>query len=90
MTEEDARLSLLVTELNTVQAAIRALDTIDFQIKGWSVTASLAIGGYAIAYHRLALIIVGIGSLQGFLAQLPVQIYTAQFYKPQLSKLILH
>ena len=66
MTEEDARLSLLVTELNTVQTAIRALDTIDFQIKGWSVTASLAIGGFAIAYHRLALIIVGIGALAGF------------------------
>jgi hypothetical protein len=66
MTEEDARLSLLATELNTVQTAIRALDTIDFQIKGWSVTASLAIGGFAIAYHRPALIIVGIGALIGF------------------------
>jgi hypothetical protein len=66
MTEEDERLSLLVTEPNTVQAAIRALDTIDFQIKGWSVTASLAIGGFAIAYHRLSLIIVGIGALTGF------------------------
>lgn len=56
----------LVRELNTVQTAIRALDTIDFQIKGWSVTASLAIGGFAIAYHRLALIIVEIGALAGF------------------------
>jgi hypothetical protein len=66
VTEEDARLSLLVTELNTVQTAIRALDTIDSQIKGWSVTASLAIGGFAIAYHRLAVIIVEIGALAGF------------------------
>ena len=66
MTEEDARLSLLATELNTIQTAIRGLDTIDFQIKGWSITTSLAIGGFAVAYHRPALIIVGIGALIGF------------------------
>jgi hypothetical protein len=66
MTEEDARLSLLATELTTIQTTIRALDAIDFQIKGWSVTASLAIGGVALTYHRPALIIVGIGALIGF------------------------
>jgi hypothetical protein len=36
------------------------------QIKGWCVTASLAIGGFAVAYRRPALIIVGIGAAIGF------------------------
>lgn len=66
MTEEDARLSLLIAELNTVQGAIRGLDTIDFQIKGWCVTVSLAIAGFAAAYHRPSLLIIGIGALFGF------------------------
>src|SRR5580704_7232064 len=66
MTEEDARLALLLTELNSIQAAIRSLDTIDFQIKGWCVTTSLAVGGFAVAYHRPALLIVGVGALLGF------------------------
>src|SRR5215469_15443271 len=66
MTEEDARLSLLLAELKTIQGAIRSLDLIDFQIKGWCVTASLAIGGFAIAYHRPALLIVGAGALVAF------------------------
>jgi hypothetical protein len=66
MTEEDARLALLQTELNAIQSGIRAMDTILFQIKGWCVTASLAIGGFAVAYHRPALLIVGAGAVLGF------------------------
>lgn len=66
MTEEDARLALLQTELTGIQNAIRGLDTILFQIKGWCVTAALAIGGFAVAYRRPALIIVGAGAVIGF------------------------
>ncbi len=66
MTEEDARLALLQTELNSIQSSIRDLSSILLQIKGWCVTASLAIGGFAAAYHRPALIIVGIGAVIGF------------------------
>lgn len=66
MTEEDARLVLLQTELGSIQSGIRGLDTITFQIKGWCVTASLAIGGFAVAYHKPALLIVGAGAVVGF------------------------
>jgi hypothetical protein len=66
VTEEDARLALLQTEINAIQNSINALDTITFQIKGWCVTASLAIGGFAVAYHKAALLIVGAGAVIGF------------------------
>lgn len=64
--EEEARLTLLQTELNALQAGIRNLDTIMFQIKGWSVTASLAIGGFAVAYHQPALLAIGSAAVVGF------------------------
>jgi len=66
VTEEDARLALLQTELNAIQSAIRALDTVMFQIKGWCVTAALAIGGFAVVYRKPGLLIVGIGAVVGF------------------------
>ena len=66
MTEEDARLALLQAELSSIESAIRSLDTIDFQIKGWCVTASLAIGGFAVAYHKAALVIVAVAAVIGF------------------------
>ena len=66
MTEQEARLALLQTELNGIQAAIRALDTIDFQIKGWCVTTALAIGGLAVAYKKPALLFVGTAAVIGF------------------------
>jgi hypothetical protein len=66
VTEEDARLVLLQTELSGIQNAIRDLDKITFQIKGWCVTVSLAIGGFAVAYHQPALLIVGAGAVIGF------------------------
>ena len=59
MTEEDARLALLLAELNSIQSAIRSMDTTMFQIKGWCVTAALAIGGFAVAYGKPGLLIVG-------------------------------
>ena len=74
VTEEDARLALLQTELNAIQSAIRGLDTIMFQIKGWCVTAALAIGGVAAAYRKPELLIVGTGGDNWILScELPVQ-----------------
>lgn len=66
MTAEDARFALLQIELNAIQSAIRGLDMITFQIKGWCVTASLAIGGFAVAYHKPALLLIGAGAVVGF------------------------
>ena len=66
MREEDARLALLQTELNAIQTSIGNMDTITFQIKGWCVTAALAIGGFAVVYRKPALLIVGIGAVLGF------------------------
>jgi hypothetical protein len=66
MTEEEARLELLKTELNTVQSCIQSFETIVFQIKGWCVTAALAIGGFAISSHAPALTLVGIAAVIGF------------------------
>jgi hypothetical protein len=66
VTEEDAQLELLKVELNSVQEGIRGLDTIAFQIKGWSVTVSLAIGGFAASSRQPALALIGIVALIGF------------------------
>jgi len=66
MTEEDARFELLKTELNAVQSSIQNLDTIVFQIKGWCVTAALAIGGLAVSSHTPALALIGITAVAGF------------------------
>lgn len=66
MTEEEARLELLKTELNAVQSSIQNFETIVFQIKGWCVTVVLAIGGFAISSHAPALTLVGIVAAIGF------------------------
>lgn len=66
MEEEEARLALLQTELNTIQASLRNFDSILLQIKGWCVTTALAAAGFAVAYHKPALIFVGIGASTGF------------------------
>jgi hypothetical protein len=66
MTEEEARLELLKTEINAIQASIQNSDTIVFQIKGWCVTASLAIGGFAVSSHTPALTLLGIVAVTGF------------------------
>jgi hypothetical protein len=66
MTEEEARLELLKTELNAIQSSIQSLDTIVFQIKGWCVTAALAIGGFAVSSRAPALTLVGIAAVLGF------------------------
>lgn len=66
MTEEDARLELLKTELNAVHSSIQGFDAIVFQIKGWCVTVVLAIGGFAVSSHTPALTLVGIVAVTGF------------------------
>jgi hypothetical protein len=66
MEEEEARLALLQTELNAIQASIRNFDSMLFQIRGWCVTTALAAGGFAVAYHKPALILVGGGAVLGF------------------------
>jgi hypothetical protein len=66
MEEEEARLALLQTELNTIQASLRNFNSILIQIKGWCVTTALAAAGFAVAYHKVALILVGIGAILGF------------------------
>jgi hypothetical protein len=65
--EEDAKLALLQTELQAIQENIRSLDSIVFQIKGWCVTTSLAVAGFAAAYNRPSLLLVGAGAVIGFL-----------------------
>ena len=66
MEEEEVRLALLQTELNSIQTSIRNHDSTTFQIKGWCITTSLAVGGFAIAYHNPALLWVGGGAVVGF------------------------
>jgi len=66
MEEEEARLALLQTELNSIQNSMRNFDSIILQIKGWCVTTSLAVGGFAVAYHKPALLLVGGGAVLGF------------------------
>jgi len=66
MQEEEVRLALLQTELSSIQNSIRSFETIIFQIKGWCVTTSLAVGGFAIVNHIPALILIGEGAVLGF------------------------
>jgi hypothetical protein len=66
MTEEEARLELLKTELNAIQSSIQSLDTIVFQIKGWCVTVVLAVGGFAVSSRAPGLTLVGMAAAIGF------------------------
>ena len=66
MTEEEARLALLQSELNALEGGIRGLDSIVFQVNGWCVTVSLAIGGVALASNHADLLIVGVVAVLGF------------------------
>jgi hypothetical protein len=66
--EEEARLALLQTELNSLQASLRNYDSILLQVKGWCVTTALAAAGFAVAYHKPALILVGLAAVLGFFA----------------------
>jgi hypothetical protein len=65
MDEQEARLALLQAELSSVESSIRAFDTIAFQVKGWCVTATLAIAGFAANEHRI-LLTIGFAAVLGF------------------------
>jgi hypothetical protein len=66
VTEEQARLELLKIELQGVQSSIQSLDGIVFQIKGWCVSAALAIGGFAVSTHTPGLTLIGLVAVIGF------------------------
>jgi hypothetical protein len=66
MTEEEARLELLKTELNAIQSSIQSFETIVFQIKGWCVTVVLAVGGFAVSSRAPALTLIGMVAVIGF------------------------
>lgn len=63
---EQARLALLQSELSALQGTIRGLDSILFQIKGWTVTAALAIAGITVTSGQRALLLVGGAAVLGF------------------------
>jgi hypothetical protein len=81
MEEEEVRLALLQAELNSIQTSIRNHDSTTFQIKGWCVTTSLAVGGFAIAYHNPALLWVGGGAVVGFfMVNCHVKMFQRRFF----------
>lgn len=55
------RLSLML-----FKASLKNYDSILLQIKGWCVTTALATAGFAVAYRKPALILVGAGAVLGF------------------------
>jgi hypothetical protein len=66
ISQEEARLELLKIELQGIQSAIQNLDGIVFQIKGWCVSAALAIGGFAVSTHTPGLTLIGLIAIIGF------------------------
>jgi hypothetical protein len=64
--ETEARFALLQTELNALEGGIRGLDSIIFQINGWCVTVTLAVGGVALASGQSRLALLGVGAVLGF------------------------
>jgi hypothetical protein len=59
-------LELLKIELQGIQSSIQSLDGIVFQIKGWCVSAALAIGGFAVSTQTPGLTIIGLIAIIGF------------------------
>jgi hypothetical protein len=59
-------LELLKIELQGIQSSIQNLDGILFQIKGWCVSAALAIGGFAVSTHTPGLTLIGLIAIIGF------------------------
>lgn len=63
-----ARLELVRLEIEQHQQAIRTLDTIMFQIKGWAVTVGLASAGLTLTLQRSAIAVLAIFATVAFLA----------------------
>jgi hypothetical protein len=66
MTPSEAIMELLKLELQAIQSGIRGLDTILFQIKGWCVTVTVAIAGFALANDRAKLLFLGLAVVVAF------------------------
>ena len=80
MDEQAARLALLQAELGAIQDAIRGLDTITFQIKGWSVTVATAISGFAVSPKRPALLaLAAVAVLEFWLINAQFKLYQRAF-----------
>ncbi len=63
--EADIRLDLLKSELSSLESGIRAFDSISFQVKGWCVTATVALTGFAVSGHK-RLLLVAVFAVIGF------------------------
>jgi hypothetical protein len=61
-----AKFELLKLELQSIQAGIRGMDTIMFQIKGWCVTVAVATAGFALTSSHIELVAVGGAAVVGF------------------------
>lgn len=66
MDETTAKFELLKLELQSIQAGIRGMDTIMFQIKGWCVTVAVATAGVALTSSHIELVAVGGAAVVGF------------------------
>jgi len=64
--ETTAKFDLLKLELQSIQAGIRGMDTIMFQIKGWCVTVAVATAGVALTSSHIELVAVGGAAVVGF------------------------
>ena len=66
MNEEAARFELLKQELDHLDSGIRSFDAILFQVKGWCVTATVAIASVAVTTSRASVLAVALGAILGF------------------------
>ena len=64
---DDLRFELLKHELSTIDEGVRTYDSMLTQIKGWSITAALAVSGTALALSNGRLVLLGIASTLAFL-----------------------
>jgi len=64
--EAKARFELLKQELDHVDSGIRGFDSILFQVKGWCVTATVAIAGVALTTRQVAVLVIALGAIGGF------------------------
>ena len=65
MDEQDGRLRLLESELTANDGCIRSYDTTSFKVKGWCVTVTRAVAGFAASGHK-SLLVIGVVAVVGF------------------------
>ena len=64
--EMSAQFDLLKLEMTSIQAGVRGIDAILFQVKGWCVTICVASAGLALTTKTIGLLAVGTGAALGF------------------------